>query len=73
MADGDIGAVEGRLPLEGLSSEMVRVISCGEPEDEEAVGPAAWARTWVGVEAEPRVGGTSRQEVQAGTRDIDVS
>jgi hypothetical protein len=29
---------------------MVRVISCGEPEDEEAVGPAAWARTWLRLE-----------------------
>ena len=44
MADGDICEVEG------LSSDMFSVISCGEPEDEEAVGLVAWARTWLRLE-----------------------
>jgi hypothetical protein len=50
MADGDMGVVEGRLPLVGLSSEIVRVISCGDPEDGVVVGPVAWARTWLRLE-----------------------
>ena len=29
---------------------MVRVISCGGPEDVAAAGPAAWANTWLRLE-----------------------
>lgn len=29
---------------------MVRVISCGGPEDDAAAGPAAWANTWLRLE-----------------------
>lgn len=29
---------------------MVRVISCGDPEDDAAAGPAACANTWLRLE-----------------------